>query len=173
MTIYMVEHLFSRPDWEAEWNAWYKDNLKVLLGVSGFRTGQRFKAADGVPRYMAMYTVDSPAVFESTAYKAAGGGGSNSQRFREAYKIWIRNLFDTMQAIPNVGADEYLLVEDAADESAALKPGVQRMRCVGLHQTTAFRSLSVLQTPPPSVPVNAICYRAITAQQGPLYKVSP
>ena len=78
MTIYMVEHLFARPEWEAEWNAWYEGNLKVLLGVPGFRTGQRFRSAGVEPRYMAMYTVDSPAVFDSAVYKAAGGGGTNS-----------------------------------------------------------------------------------------------
>ena len=88
MTIYMVEHLFSRPDWEAQWNAWYEGNLKVLLGVPGFLTGQRFRSAGSAPRYMAMYTVDSPDV----------------------------------------------------------------------------------SSPPQTVPSNAICYRAITAQQGPLWQ---
>ena len=170
MTIYMVEHLFSRPEWEAEWNAWYEGNLKVILGVPGFRTGQRFRNAGAAPRYMAMYTVDSPDVFESAVYKAAGGGGTNSQRFREAYQVWIRNLFDTTQAIPNVAAHEFLLVEDAGDDSTPLKPGSQRMRCVGLHKTTPFRCLSVLPSPPQTLPANAICYCAITAQQGPLYK---
>jgi hypothetical protein len=169
MTIYMVEHQFSRPDWEVEWNAWYEGNLKVILGVPGFRTGQRFRSTSAAPRYMAMYTVDSPAVFESAAYKAAGGGGTNSQRFREAYQVWIRNLFDAAQAIPHIGPKEYLLVEDTSDGSAPLKAGVQRMTCVGLHKTTAFRCLSVLQSPPQTLPANAICYRAITAQQGPLY----
>ena len=171
LTIYMVEHLFSRPDWEKEWNAWYEGNLKVLLGVPGFLAGQRFRSTGAVPRYLAMYTVDSPAVFESAVYKAAGGGGTNSQRFREAYEIWIRNLFDATQAIPNVMPQDYLLVEDTADGNAPLKPGVQRMTCSGLHKTTPFRCLSVLQSPPKMLPPNAICYRAITAQQGPLYKV--
>ena len=170
MAIYMVEHLFSRPDWEAEWNAWYEGNLKVILGVLGFRTGQRFRNAGAAPRYMAMYTVDSPDVFESAVYKAAGGGGTNSQRFREAYQIWIRNLFDTTQVIPNVAAHEFLLVEDVGGDGAPLKPGIQRMRCVGLHKTTPFRCLSVLPSPLQTVPANAICYHPITAQQGPLYK---
>ena len=170
MTIYMVEHLFSRPDWEAEWNAWYEGNLKVLLGVPGFRSGQRFKSSDGTPRYMAMYTVD-PGVFESEIYKNSGGGGTASQRFREAYKIWIRNLFDTAQAIPNIGPTEFLLAQDTPDGSAPLAAGVQRMTCVGLHKTTPFRCLSVVQSPPQPLAANAICYRAITAQQGPLYKV--
>jgi hypothetical protein len=170
MTIYMVEHLFSRPDWEAEWNAWYEGNLKVLMGVRGFRTGQRFKNAAAAPRYMAMYTVDSPDVFDSVVYKAAGGGGTNSRRFREAYQIWIRNLFDSPQPIPNVGRQDYLLVEDTVDASAPLKPGVHRMACTGFHKTTPYRCLSVVQTPPQTLPANALCYCAITAQQGPLYK---
>ena len=170
MTIYMVEHLFSRPDWEAEWNAWYEGNLKVLLSVPGFRTGPRFKRSDGTPRYMAMYTVDR-GVFESDIYKNSGGGGTASRRFREAYKIWIRNLFDAAHAIPNIGPNEFLLVQDTTDNSAPLSAGVQRMTCVGLHQTTPFRCLSVVQSPPRPLPANAIGYRAITAQQGPLYKV--
>ncbi len=170
MTIYMVEHFFSRPDWEAEWNAWYEGNLKVLLSVPGFFTGQRFKSSDGTPRYMAMYTVD-PGVYDTEFYKKSGGGGTASARFREAYKIWIRNLFDTAQAIPNIGPNEFLLAQDTTDGNAPLAAGVQRMTCVGLHKTTPFRCLSVVQAPPQPLPANAICYRAITAQQGPLYKV--
>lgn len=168
MTIYMVEHLFSRPDWEAEWNAWYENNLKVLLSVPGFRTGQRFKSSDGAPRYMAMYTVD-PGVFDTEAYKNSGGGGTASQRFREAYQIWIRNLFDTDQAIPNIGPDEFLLVQNTRDGATPVAAGTQRMICTGLHKTTPYRCLSVLRAPPATLPADAICYRAITAQQGPLY----
>jgi len=170
MTIYMVEHLFSRPDWEVEWNAWYEKNLKVLLSVPGFRTGQRFRQSSGAPRYMAMYTIDNPGVLDSEFYKNSGGGGTASRRFRAAYQVWIRNLFDTAQPLPNVGAQEFLLVEDTGDDKAAPQPGIQRMRCVGLHKTTLFRCLSVLQLPPQSRATKAICYRAITAQQGPLYK---
>jgi len=168
MTIYMVEHLFARPDWEAEWNAWYEGNLKVLLSVPGFRTGQRFKSSDGLPRYMAMYTVD-PGVFETEFYKQSGGGGTASQRFRDAYQIWIRNLFDTDTAIPNVAPNEHLLVQNTSDGVSPVAAGVQRMVCVGLHQTTPFRCLSVLPVPPAQLPTDTICYRAITAQQGPLY----
>ena len=37
-TIYIVEQLFGRADWEQEWSAWYNGNLNVLLGVPGFRS---------------------------------------------------------------------------------------------------------------------------------------
>ncbi|MGZ5171275.1 MAG: sugar ABC transporter, partial [Burkholderiales bacterium] len=124
MTIYMVQHAFSRPDWEDEWNAWYGNNLKVLLSVPGFRTGQRFKALDGSPpRYMAVYTVDSPDVFDSRFYKDAGGGGTNSQRFRPAYHVWIRNLFEGIKAAPAICDDEYLVSVDSTTQNVEL-PGV-------------------------------------------------
>ena len=169
MTVYMVEQLFSRPEWEAEWNAFYDGNLKVLLAVPGFLTAQRFRSTGSAPRYMAMYTLESPAVFDSAVYIAAGGNGANSVRFREAYKIWIRNLFDTPAPIPNVGPDQYLLVEDRVDASVPPQAGVQCMKVSGMHKTTPYRCLSVLGAPPATLPANALCYRAITAQQGPLW----
>ena len=30
-TIYIVEQLFGRADWEQEWSDWYNGNLNVLL----------------------------------------------------------------------------------------------------------------------------------------------
>ena len=45
-TIYIVEQLFGRADWEQEWSDWYNGNLDVLLSVPGFRTAQRFRHAE-------------------------------------------------------------------------------------------------------------------------------
>jgi hypothetical protein len=174
MTIYMVQHAFSNPEWEEEWNAWYAGNLKVLLGVPGFRTGQRFQALDGSPpRYMAVYTVDSPDVFESRAYKEAGGGGTNSQRFRPAYQVWIRNLFEGIDAAPAVGQHEYLVSIDSAAQKLEL-PGVPLtwLNSTGFHKTTPYRGIGVVeQGRMERVRNNAdvTVYRPITAQQGPLY----
>jgi hypothetical protein len=174
MTIYMVQHSFSRPDWEDEWNAWYGGNLKVLLAVPGFRTGQRFKAVDGSPpRYMAVYTVDSPDVFESRDYKDAGGGGTNSQRFRSAYQIWIRNLFEGIKAAPGVGENQYLVSVDSAAQNFEV-PGVPLtwLNSTGFHRTTPYRGIGVAkQNLTDAVRNNAdvTVYRPITAQQGPLY----
>ena len=175
MTIYMVQHAFSRPDWEDEWNAWYGGNLKVLLGVQGFRTGQRFKALDGAPpRYMAVYTVDSPDVFESRIYKDAGGGGTNSRRFRPAYEIWIRNLFEGVAVAPNVREGEYLVCVDSAAPDVEL-PGVPLawLHSTGFHKTTPYRALGVVAQQDAAERVRGVSgvtvYRPITAQQGPLY----
>jgi hypothetical protein len=146
VTIYMVQHAFSRPEWEEEWNAWYGGNLKVLLSVPGFKFGQRFKAVDGSPpRYMAVYTVESPDVFESRAYLDAGGGGTNSQRFRPAYTVWIRNLFEGVDAAPEVRHGECLICVDSADKKIDL-PGVPLtwLHSTGFHRTTPYRGIAVI-----------------------------
>lgn len=174
MTIYMVQHAFSRPDWEAEWNAWYGGNLKVLMSVPGFRTGQRFKALDGSPpRYMAAYTVDSPDVFESKCYKDAGGGGTNSQRFRPAYQVWIRNLFEGIDAVPEIRDGEYLVSVDSNTKDLDV-PGVRLiwLESTGFHMSTPYRGIAVVskdQVESRRRDSSVTVYQPITAQQGPLY----
>lgn len=174
MSIYMVQQVFARPDLEQEWNAWYADNLKVLMSVPGFRTGQRFKAVEGVPpRYMAMYTVDSADVFETQIYKDSGGGGTASQRFRPAYQVWIRNLFEGVAVAPGVQEGECLLMLDA-DASNVQLSGVSlaMMRCTGFHKTTSWRGLGTVdEARVQSVPKTErlTIYRPISSQLGPLY----
>lgn len=174
MTIYMVEHAFSRPDWEEEWNAWYGGNLKVLMSVPGFRTGQRFKALNGPPpRYMAVYTVDSPEVFESKRYTEAGGGGTSSQRFRPAYQVWIRNLFEGIDVAPEVRDDQYLVSADSKVRDLDV-PGVQLtwLECTGFHKTTPYRGIGVGERDQAQTlrrTGNVTLYRPITPQLGPLY----
>lgn len=171
----MVQHAFSRPEWEDEWNAWYAGNLKVLLGVRGFRTGQRFKAIDGdPPRYMAVYTVDSPDVFESRIYKDAGGGGTNSQRFRPAYEVWTRNLFEGIAAAPEVREGEYLVCVDSAQPDVELS-GVDLtwLPSTGFHKTTPFRALGVVADERTVQRLRGVdgvtVYKPVSVQQGPLY----
>ena len=174
MAIYMVQHVFSRPQWELDWNAWYRDNLKILLGVPGFRTGQRFKALTGTPpRYMAVYTVDSPAVFKSTRYADAGGGGTNSAKFRPAYQAWIRNLFEGIERAPEVRDNEYLVSIDSADRSETV-PGVTLtwLEATGFHKSTPYRGIGVIESDQlEGVRTHAsdALYQPITAQQGQLY----
>ena len=174
MSIYMVQQVFARPDWEEEWNAWYAGNLKVLMSVPGFRTGQRFKSVEGVPpRYMAMYTVDSPDVFETQIYKDSGGGGTASQRFRPAYQVWIRNLFEGVTVAPAVQEGQCLLMLDA-DASNVQLAGVPlaMMPCTGFHKTTSWRGLGIVdEARMQSLPKTdgLTIYRPITSQLGSLY----
>jgi hypothetical protein len=144
--IYMVEHTFSMPQLEDEWNAWYAGNLQVLLSVPGIESAQRFRIPNTEPpRYMAMYTVAGPEVFDTEAYRSAGGGGANSVRFRPAYQVWIRNIFAGIDVAPDVKAGERLISIDA-DRALDDLPGValEWGRSVALHRTTPLRGLAVV-----------------------------
>lgn len=144
--IYMVEHTFSMPQLEDEWNTWYAGNLHVLLSVPGIESAQRFRIPDAEPpRYMAMYTVAGPEVFETDAYRSAGGGGANSMRFRPAYQIWVRNVFAGIDAAPEVKQGQCLLSVDA-DHPYADSSGIawEWGRSVALHRTTPLRGLAVV-----------------------------
>lgn len=146
--IYMVEHVFARPDLEREWNETYTAQTRIMMGVPGLRTAQRFKLmGDAVPpRYMALYNVDSTAVFESEPYRKIGGGGAWSARFRPAYQVWIRNLFEAGEAMPAVADDQAVLAFDAP-QPGNFPPASRRplwMRSVGFHMTTPYRALAVL-----------------------------
>lgn len=169
--IYMVEHTFALPELEDEWNAWYTANLNVLLSVPGFRSGQRFKMADATPsRYMAMYTLDSGAVLESAAYKNAGGGGTSSQRFRPAYQVWIRNLFDGLLCAPQVPVTSFLALVDSERPDRVL-PGQAFvwLKSVGLHMTTPYRGLAIVNggnlAQVRALP-GVVVYRPLTPQHG-------
>ena len=144
--IYMVEHSFSLPELEDEWNTWYFGNLHVLLSVPGIDSAQRFRIpGTAPPRYMAMYTVSGPEVFDSPAYRAAGGGGANSVRFRAAYKVWVRNLFADIDEAPAVDANSCLVTVDASEHPRDLPgPELRWGRAVALHQTTRFRGFAVV-----------------------------
>jgi hypothetical protein len=143
--IYMVEHTFSMPELEAEWNAWYAGNLRVLLEVPGIASAQRFRVPDSAPpRYMAMYTLAGPEVFESEAYLNAGGGGANSVRFRPAYQVWVRNLFDGIDQAPAVAADHCLICVDSATPVDVAGTTLAWGRATALHRTTPLRGLGVV-----------------------------
>lgn len=143
--IYMVEHTFCLPELEADWNAWYFVNLDVLLAVPGFRSAQRFRIPDTTPpRYMAMYTVDGPETFQSKVYVEAGGNGANSVRFRPAYQVWIRNLFDGIDAAPDVPVGQCLVTLDSAAPRSDTPAPMHWGRAIGFHKTTPYRGLAVV-----------------------------
>ena len=137
--IYMVEHTIGMPELEAEWSQWCTAYLERLIAVPGIRAIQRFRSP-GTARYLSMHTVESAAVFDSAAYKASGGGGQASVRFRPAYQAWRRNLFDVAHAAPLVGQDEVLLVLDGESPG---DPAFAWMQSTGLDRSVAWRGLAV------------------------------
>ncbi len=110
----MVDHVYGDPATEPAWHEWYAGYLQKLLCVPGIHTAQRFKAIGCTPsRYLAMYSIESPYVFTSEAYKGIGGGGSQSARFHPAYRLWTRNLFDGVAEAPSVHKGQRVIVFDS------------------------------------------------------------
>jgi hypothetical protein len=148
--IYMVDHIFANPQTEPEWHEWYTGYLQKLLSVPGFGSAQRFKAIDETPhRFLAMYAVESAAVYESQGYKNIGGGGSQSARFHGDYQLWTRNLFEGANDVPVVdeGQCVYALDSDTPDRKLPFAQWMRQplwLKSVGLHQTTKYRAIIVL-----------------------------
>jgi hypothetical protein len=145
--IYMVDHVYDDPDTEGAWHEWYAGYLQKLISVPGIYTAQRFKAVDCTPpRYLAMYSIESEAVYTSEAYKNMGGGGSQSVRFHPAYGLWTRNLFEGASRAPIVQDGQRVLVLDRAERNVSGPLGSRAMwlEAVGLHMTTKYRAFVVL-----------------------------
>ena len=145
--IYMVDHIFGNPHTEPAWHEWYAGYLQKLLSVPGFGSAQRFRAiAETPPRYLAMYSVESAAVYDSQAYKDIGGGGSQSARFHGDYQLWTRNLFEGADDVPvvNEGQCVYVLDSAGADRKLRLTQAPLWLKSVGLHQSTRYRAMVVL-----------------------------
>lgn len=145
--IYMVDHVFADPAQEPAWHAWYAGYLQKLLSVPGIHSAQRFKAVNHAPsRFLAMYSLDSADVYTSEGYKKIGGGGSQSAKFHPCYQLWTRNLFEGAERAPAVREGQRVVAFDRAarDNNGALESRTLWLKSVGLHMTTAWRGLIVL-----------------------------
>lgn len=146
--IYMVDHVFANPQTEPAWHEWYAGYLHKLMRVPGFGSAQRFKAIDETPsRFLAMYAVESADVYDSPAYKTMGGGGSQSVRFHGDYHLWTRNLFEGADQVPLVkdGQCVYAVDSDSPNRELPFQQTPIWLKSVGLHQTTGYRALVVLE----------------------------
>ena len=146
--IYMVDHVFANPQTEPAWHEWYAGYLHKLMSVPGFGSAQRFKAIDETPhRFLAMYSVASVDVYQSEGYKAIGGGGSQSARFHGDYQLWTRNLFGGADDVPVVNERQCVYAVDSATPDRVVPFGAKPvwLKSVGLHQTTQYRAVVVLE----------------------------
>jgi hypothetical protein len=111
--LYTVEIDFLSPQHEPEWNAWYHGNLPLLLGVPGFETAQRFeRIGEAGYRFLAAYTLTTLDAFESEEYRAIGGGGTASAKWRE----WIsrrRNVQSGVDWVPEVTEEGRALLTES------------------------------------------------------------
>jgi len=61
------------PAFEEEFNAWYdSEHIPERLAVPGILTARRYVCADGHPKYLAMYDLESHAVMQSPGYMRVG-----------------------------------------------------------------------------------------------------
>jgi hypothetical protein len=122
--IYMVACRFADPALEPAWNDWYSGHLPTLLSVPGIETAQRFRQR-GVdrPRYRAVYTLTSPAVFESDAYRNKKGGRFPPE-WRENVVDHSRDILAGLDVAPAVAKQDMLVVfmAKAAAEQMAVAP---------------------------------------------------
>jgi hypothetical protein len=143
--LYVVEMDFSAPARQAEWDAWYLEHLHVLLSVPGFHSAQRFAClTPWRAPWLAIYTVDSPEVFESAPYRERGGRDSTGE-WKPLMCNWDRNVFDGLERAPAVAPEQVLLLADA-DTPSVRELGVELrwLDAVGLDRTVVRRGLAVV-----------------------------
>jgi hypothetical protein len=71
---------------EDDFNIWYENHIREVVGVAGWARASRYRCLDGEPRYMAVYEI------ESRAHAAVG-----------SFADWPREL----QEIQEAGYDEF------------------------------------------------------------------
>jgi len=141
--IFTSESGLTDPSRLAEWDEWYLGHLAAMAAVPGISSAQRFRAlGEGVPPSLAMYTVASPAVFESEAYRRTRGMGPFLPVVDE--RLHRRKLFDGLDIAPELAADDILLVADRTEAQPAAA-GLIWLGAVGLDKSTAYRGLAVLR----------------------------
>lgn len=139
--IFISESGLLDPSRIAEWDAWYRGHLAAMAAVPGISSAQRFRALDdGPPPSLAMYTAASPAVFDSAIYRRTRGMGPflavvNERRHR-------RNLFDGLDAAPDVPMTGTLLVGDRAAPGPP-QDGLVWLRAVALDRSVPYRGIAV------------------------------
>ena len=143
--LYMVEMDLADRDQEAEWHAWYESHIRKLLNVDGFSGSQRFQSLTPTPSpFLAIHDVSGPELFESSAYRAVGGP-SGTGAWRDRMTNWYRNLFDGLEAMPEVGDDQCLVVtEDGAAIPEARRADLTWVTSAGLDRSAERRGLLIL-----------------------------
>ena len=141
----MVDVDFAQAALQAEWDAWYRQHIEVLLAVPGISTAQRFKCLTRCPSpYLTIYSVDSARVFESAGYRERGGRGSTG-KWQPLMTHWLRNLFEGLTMAPAVSEEARLLVtESQPHEIAACGCEFSWLANAGLDRTVPWRGIAVV-----------------------------
>lgn len=129
---------------ETDWDAWYRDHLRIMASVNGVDSAQRFKTTTpGYSPSLAMYTMESAAVFEDPYYLSIRGMGEFQSLVDRRY--YHRNLFAGLDLAPAVSEDQILLVWDAPAPSEL--PGLYFtwLEAVAVDKSTPYRGIAVVE----------------------------
>jgi hypothetical protein len=138
--IFTSESGLTDPSRIAEWDFWYRGHLAAMAAVPGVSSAQRFRALEeGPPPSLAMYTVSSPDVFDSEIYLRTRGMGPFLSVVDE--RMHRRNLFEGLDAAPDVPAGGILLVADRTEPGPAAE--VVWLRAVALDRSVPYRGIAV------------------------------
>jgi hypothetical protein len=141
--IFMSQSGLADPAREEEWDAWYVEHLRIMLTVPGITSAQRFKTeTPGHPPSLAIYTIASAEVFQDPYYQSVRGMGGWLPLIQKQH--YRRNLFEGLDAAPDVAEDKILIVADR--DRPADEPGVEFswLKTVGLDRSTPYRGIAVL-----------------------------
>ena len=135
--IFTSESGLTDPGRRNAWDDWYRGHLAAMVSVPGISSAQRFRALEhGPPPSLAMYTVASPAVFTNEIYLRVRGMGAFVSVVDES--LHRRNLFDGLEAAPQIAIGDILLVADRATAGPA-EPGLTWLHAIGLDCSTPYR----------------------------------
>ncbi len=139
--IFTSESGLTDPSRLPEWGQWYLGHLAAMAAVPGITSAQRFGGlSEGPPPSLAMYTVASPAVFESETYRRTRGMGPFVPVVDA--RMHRRNLFEGLDTAPELPMSAILLVADRGERGPGLA-GLVWLRAVGLDRSTAWRGIGV------------------------------
>jgi hypothetical protein len=138
--IFTSESGLTDPSRLAEWDTWYLGHLAAMAAVPGVSSAQRFRALDdGPPPSLAMYTVASAGVFDSAIYLRTRGMGPFVAAVDE--RMHRRNLFEGLDAAPDVPIGGILLVADRTEPGTATE-GVVWLRAIALDRSVPHRAIA-------------------------------
>ncbi len=143
--IFMSQSGLADPAREKDWDAWYVEHLRIMLTVPGVSSTQRFKTdSPGHSPSLAMYTIASAEVFSDPYYQSVRGMGEWLALVQKQH--YRRNLFEGLDAAPDVAEDSVLIVADR-DRTEPGPRGVELtwLKAVGLDLSTPYRGIAVVK----------------------------
>ena len=152
----------------ADWNRWYVEHLRIMAGVPGIASAQRFKTdTPGYSPSLAIYSVASANVFTDPYYQSVRGMGEWLPLIHRRY--YQRNLFEGLDHAPLVADDARLLIADRERAGGAIA-GVQFvwLKCAGIDYSTPYRGIAVVAAAQlPALDTTLAVYRPVSPRMTP------